>query len=294
MAKKEVDNSIEINLSDEWINTLKTFVSIGSRDPYGSFVLIKKDKMKVMHESTTIMAEYSYPEINIDKTISVFDASKLLAIIQMFKNSGKPYSFEFVNNYQLMIKSGRNRVNLYLTKSKEVGSRKEAGSNDKNAEIKDFVVLTDENFNERINFIKEDKIAEFTITKDDLKRIEDFQKIMKVSNKLFSIAKGEDNNIKFVISQDAIQQNPDAASFEIESDFNKMTDDMEFAVQISGKMKDIESRNYKAFLSSTGLMYLESLDDSLRYMIATQDMREENLKNIDNNEEDEDFKFEEN
>lgn len=291
MAKKQL--STEMNLSDEWINILKTYVSIGSRSPYGSFVLIKKDRMKVMNESATIISEYKYPEINIEKSIALFDAAKLLSVVQMFKNSGKPYTFEFLNNYQLVVKSGRNKVSLYLVKHKEVGSREEAGINDEYASITDYVIVTDEKFASKIEEVKEDKLAVFTLTKEDLKKIEEFQRIMRVSDRLFSITKG-DEGIKFVISQDSIKDNPDAASFEITEgvEFNEIKSGMEFSIEITKKMKDIESRNYKVTLANSGMMVFESLDDDLRYIISTEDLSEEITEQKEDAKESEDFDFE--
>lgn len=289
MTKKSLANS-EMNLSDEWINILKTYVSIGSRSPYGSFVLIKKDRMKVMNESATIISEYKYPEINIEKSIALFDAAKLLSVVQMFKSSGKPYTFEFLNNYQLVVKSGRNKVNLYLVKYKEVGSREEAGINDEYASISDYVIVTDEKFSSKIEEVKKDKLAVFTLTKDDLKKIEEFQRIMKVSERLFAITKGEEG-IKFVISQDSIKDNPDAASFEITEgvEYDEIKEGMEFSIEITKKMKDIESRNYKVTLANSGMMVFESLDDDLRYIISTEDLSQDQKEEEKSSDEDFDF-----
>lgn len=260
-----------MKFTKDWMSVFKTFVQIGVRSPHGSYVLIKKNMMKVMHSSSTVLSTYEYDDIDIEKPIALFDANKLLTTIESYDAQGKEYTFEFINDHHLIIRSGRSSANLYLMEYKEVASRDEAGIEDENSDIQQFILLSDDEFNSKIDSYKEDKIAEFIITEDDMKEIERWQKIMKVSNKLFSITKG-DNGIKFVIAQDDIKDNPDMGSFEITTgiDFNELTTNMEYAVRGSGKMRDIKMRNYKAILSKGGMLVLESMDDKLVYLIACE------------------------
>lgn len=280
----------KLNFSDEFMNVFKTFCTIGAQSPKGSFVLLKKDKMKVMHESATILAVYEYDELRLEKPIGAFDAIKLHNIIDIFRKKNSEYSFKFINDHHIVVKSGKSKFTLYLKDYKEISSRSELDMDeDDNVDISGFVVLSDSKYQEKIDSIEENKVAKFILTQDDIKKIEQFQKIMKVKDKLFSITRGEGDNIKFVISDDLIKENPDVSSFEISEgvEFNNLKAEDEYAVEISGRMSDIKTRDYEVTLSKDANMFLNSKNDKLKYILAGVYIGEEEEDDASN----EDFDF---
>lgn len=272
-----MNKSKKVKFTDAIVEVLKIYSKIGKRSTYESFVVVYDNKMKVVHDSGAVLSVFYYDSIGLEKPFALFDANKLLQIINVLNKSKEPYEFVFKNDSSLIIKSKRSSKTLFLVDFIEKNDSNIEEDVDENDRIIGHVIIGDDKLKQLEEATEETKQAEFTLTKADINQIKIDQRIMNVSNK-FSIMRDEEN-IKIVVTDESVVDQSDSSDYKIVTgiDLNDLNEkDM---IKICVPLDYLLDDDYKVTIGEN-IVLLNGINKDITYIIAPEVViEEETLKN---------------
>jgi hypothetical protein len=254
-----------IKLTDEILEVFKIYARIGKRSPNESFLVVYDTQLKVIHTSGTIISTYHYDSIGLEEPFALFDSNKLINVTDQFSSMNKEYEL-IIKKPNLIVKSGKNKFSLYLVDFVEKG-RPDENDVDSDNKMSSYMMMDDTTISSKVEEIKTDSKVTFILSKEDISRINKYQKIMNTRDK-FVFKKTENGDISVIITDETLNANSDVASFDIEVEDginkNKLTDKDEVIINLP--LSYLVADDYKVTINS--LMLLEGVNKNINYIIA--------------------------